>query len=104
MAYLIQILLPLRDNQGEGFPGSLFADVRAELAGRFGGVTAYLRAPAEGVWVEGESGEVDRDQIVIYEVMAERLERSWWAEYRSGLATRFRQEELVVRAMEMERL
>ncbi|HEU0078509.1 MAG TPA: hypothetical protein VFQ76_12705 [Longimicrobiaceae bacterium] len=101
--HLVQILLPLRDDRGRAFGRDAFARVREELTERFGGVTAYLRSPAEGAWRE-PGGEVDRDDVVILEVMADELDRAWWAEYRTGLEERFRQDEVVVRAMGMERM
>lgn len=101
--YLVQILLTLSDNDGVPFDPSEYEDVRASLTERFGGVTAYVRAPAEGHWKEGE-GSTARDEIVIYEVMVESLDRPWWAELRERLRTRFRQEELVVRATKIELL
>ena len=48
--YLVQLLLPLYDNDGQAFDASEYVRLRAELADRFGGVTAYTRAPARGVW------------------------------------------------------
>ncbi len=51
-----------------------------------------------------EGGEVTRDRVVVFEVMAGALERAWWAEYRAELERRFRQERLVVRATEFEEL
>jgi hypothetical protein len=101
--HLIQILLPLYDNQGTPVSSSLFRAVREELTTRFGGLTAYTRAPAEGLWKEDEQ-HTTRDQIVIYEVMADDLETEWWSEYRHGLERRFRQEEIVVRAMHLTTL
>lgn len=101
--FMIQILLPLRDNEGEAFPGDWFDQLRGALTERFGGVTAYLQSPAEGLWKDQEGG-VDRDRIVIFEVMAEGLERDWWQRYRTELEGRFRQDEIVIRAVEMERL
>jgi hypothetical protein len=77
--------------------------VRRELTARFGGVTAFLRSPAEGRWKDSE-GEVARDDVVIYEVMVEELERDWWPRYRAELARRFRQDELLVRASVVEQL
>lgn len=59
-------------------------------------------APAEGVWDEGEGRS--RDEIVIFEVMADTLDRAWWRDYRAALERRFRQEEIVVRARDVERL
>ena len=101
--FLIQILLPQRDNEGEPFPQGWFDALRGTLTERFGGVTAYLQSPAEGLWRD-EEGDVDRDRIVIFEVMAERLERDWWRAYRTELEERFQQEEVVIRALGMERL
>lgn len=101
--YLVQILLPLYDGEGRPFGRAPFARLREELTGRFGGVTAHLRSPAEGAWRE-PGGDVDHDQVVTLEVMAEELDRGWWARYRRELEERFRQDEVVVRAMEVERL
>lgn len=101
--YLVQILLPLHDNDGRAFERERFAAVRSELGERFGGVTAYQRAPAQGMWQEGD-GRLAQDDVVVHEVMVEELDRSWWAAYRERLRREFRQEELVVRAWPLERL
>jgi hypothetical protein len=101
--HLIEILLPLSDNAGEPFPAELQAAVRDELVEHFGGVTAFTRSPAEGLW-KPSGGEADRDDIVILEVMADWLDRGWWRNYRAGLERRFRQDEIVVRAREVELL
>jgi len=101
--HLIEILLPLADNEGKSFPDGLHARVRDELAEHFGGVTAFTRAPAEGLWTAGGGGP-DRDDIVIFEVMADWLDRGWWSAYRAELERRFRQDEIVVRAAEVELL
>lgn len=102
--HLVQILLPLYAPDGDRLPQELFGAVREELVARFGGLTAYTRAPANGLWVEEESEAVAHDDIVVYEVMVDRLDRAWWARYRQGLAQRFRQQELVVRAQATELL
>ena len=96
--YLVQILLPLYDNDGHPFDAGEYVRLRAELADRFGGVTAYTRAPARGVWKD-DSGETTRDDIVIFEVMTEALDEPWWRAFRQELETRFRQESLIVRAL-----
>jgi hypothetical protein len=101
--YLIQILVPLYDNQGDAFARAALDRVRDELAGRFGGVTAHLRSPARGVWKE-DGGAEAHDDVVTFEVMVERLDRAWWAEYRRELEQRFQQEEMVVRALPFERI
>jgi hypothetical protein len=96
--YLVQILLPLYDNEGHAFEASDYVRLRAELADRFGGVTAYTRAPARGVWKD-DSGETTRDDIVIFEVMTADLDHAWWTAFRKELEARFRQDTLIVRAL-----
>jgi hypothetical protein len=100
--HLVQLLLPLYGQDGARLPGDLFGSVRTELVGRFGGLTAYSRAPAKGLWADEQ--EVEHDDIVVYEVMVESLDRAWWARYREELTGRFRQKELVVRALPTEAL
>ena len=101
--HLIQVLLPLYDNAGEPLPRDLFRAVAGELTDRFGGLTAYTRAPAEGLWKEG-ADTTTRDDIVVYEVMADRLDRAWWRDYRAGLEAQFRQDLVVVRAQSVKLL
>lgn len=101
--HLIQLFLPLYDNDGQPFPRALFDAVRAELAEAFGGVTAYTRAPATGLW-EDDAGRVQRDDVLLFEVMADALDRAWWGGYRQALEHRFRQDEVLVRATAVERL
>lgn len=101
--HIVELLLPLRDNEGNEFPRATLDAVRHELTERFGGVTAHLRAPAAGAWKD-DGGDVDHDDVVIVEVMAEELDRAWWKDYRRALETRFRQDEVVIRATEIERL
>jgi hypothetical protein len=101
--HLVQILLPLFDVSGKAFPNAEYAAVRRELTERFGGVTAFVRAPAKGIWKE-DTGETIQDDIVIYEVMADAVDAGWWTAYRRDLCRRFDQEEIVVRAHEIQRL
>lgn len=103
MRHIVQILLPLRDNAGESFPPALYEEIRRELTDRFGGMTAYVRAPAEGTFEAG-SGQVLRDEIVIVEVMCDDLDEDFWRGYRVHLEELFAQEALVVRALPMRRL
>ena len=100
---LVQLLLPLADDGGQRFPQAMYDAVAKELTERFGGLTAYARAPAKGLWEESP-GETRRDDIVVYEVMVESLDTAWWRAYREGLERDFRQQELVVRAQEIRRL
>ncbi|WP_399678470.1 hypothetical protein [Xenophilus sp.] len=100
-AHLVQFFLPVRGNDGKAFPREEFARVRAELADRFGGVTAYVRSPAVGAW-EDDDGDVCRDDVLLFEVVADTLDRDWWRDYRDDLCGRFAQEEVLVRASKVE--
>src|ERR1700682_6002566 len=102
--YLFQVLLPLFDNEGKRLPIRLLRAVADELTKQFGWLTAYIRAPAQGLWKKKGAAHTRRDEIVICEVMAERLHRAWWKQYQHGLESRFRQEKLVVRVQEIELL
>lgn len=101
--HLIQLFLPLYDNAGTAFPASLYRAVRDELTEAFGGVTAFTRSPAAGAW-EDDSGSVHGDDLLLFEVMAEEVDRRWWSDYREDLQRRFRQDEVLIRASAVERL
>jgi hypothetical protein len=101
--HLIQLLLPLRDTDGQPFPRALYKQLKDELVERFGGLTAYTRAPASGLWQEAD-GEETHDDIVIYEVMTETLDPAWWGARRGELELRFGQKSLVVRAQALQLL
>ncbi len=101
--HLIKILLPLRDNEQQKFPAHYFEKVRDDLTERFGGVTAFSRSPAIGLWKETDE-DIRRDDVVIFEVIAEQLEEEWWTEYRRGLQNQFRQDELLIWATNITKL
>src|SRR3712207_1544451 len=85
--HLVQILLPLYDNEQNPQAPDQFRRVRRELTDRFGGITVYTRAPAEGRWKLNEN-HTTKDDIVIFEVMAAELDAAWWKTYRHDLEER----------------
>lgn len=101
--FLVEIFLPTFDNEGKRFSTEFFYVVRNELAEKFGGVTAFLRSPATGLWAD-ESGELHRDELAIFEVITDKVDHPWWQSYRKQLEARFRQEAVLVRATACERL
>lgn len=101
--YLIQLLLPLYDNEKRPIMRAEFENVRNELTDQFGGVTAFVRSPAVGLWQEDDA-ELIRDDVVMFEVMVETLDARWWSDYRQRIEKRFKQEELIVRAISMTKL
>jgi hypothetical protein len=96
--YLIQILLPRRT---AGTDDREFARTRTELVEAFDGVTAYLRSPAQGAWTAPD-GRVERDEIVMVEVLTPTFDRSWWRAYAKRLADRFVQDAIHIRALSAE--
>ena len=101
--HLVQLLLPTHRRNGSPVASEEFARVRVELTEHFGGVTAYSRSPATGLWKRDDE-EIERDQVIMIEVVVEVFDREWWARYREQLETRFGQEEVLARALGMERI
>jgi len=98
MPLLVEILLPLTKT----LTGEKLEGIRAELTDRFGGVTLQSNAPAEGLWID--NGDLERDRIVVAEIMTETLDRTWWAQFRERLEHQLSEDEIVVRATQIERL
>ena len=92
--HLIEILLPLADDSGRPFPDDMFGHVRDALTAKFGGLTAFSRAPAKGLSRDG--GKTIQDDILVFEVMAEELDGAWWARYRKDLEHDFAQDEVMI--------
>ena len=98
--HLVELFLPLADNEGSPFTRPIFASVEKELAEMFGGATAYPRAPASGIWKQG-SKNTKRDDLVVYEIMTERIDADWWKSYREKLEQIFKQERILIRSHEI---
>jgi hypothetical protein len=101
--HLIQILLPIHRRDGAAVPAEMFTRVRGELTERFGGVTAYSRSPATGLWVN-DGAAIERDDVIMVEVVVDAFDREWWAAYREQLELRFGQEEVHARAIAVEQI
>jgi hypothetical protein len=99
--YLIEIFLPVTANGGQPFAEAKFTEVRETLTKQFGGVTAFTRAPAHGVFREGRK-EIHDDIVV--EVMAGTLDRECWQRYRTQLEREFAQDQVLIRATAVEQL
>ena len=69
---LVQILLPVRDNNGRKFDRALYAKIHRQLVKRCGGLTAHTRSPARGLW--NSRGATKRDDMIILEVMTKRFQ------------------------------
>lgn len=102
--HVVEILLPLTPDNGPPRADREFNRLRQILTERFGGFTAFLRSPAEGVWRNPEVGGVDRDDITVVEVMTDVVDPDWWAKLRNDLELRLGQKEIVIRSHEAKRL
>lgn len=102
--HLVQILLPTRMQDRSPVASEQFARVRVELTERFGGVTAYSRSPATGLWKRDDDEAIERDQVIMVEVVVDVFDREWWAAYREKLEARFGQEEVHARVIAMEQI
>jgi len=100
---LVQLLLPLADKEGRVFPDHILEGVKQRLVERFGGVTAYTRSPAEGVWAP-RPNKCEKDDVVIVEVMAPELDEAWWSGFQRELERALGQDEIVVRAFPIRTL
>ncbi len=97
--HVVEIFIPLTASGGESFPAQRFEAERQTLTSRFGGLTVYSRAPAAGFWAHDD--KTVRDDIVIFEVLAETIDAGWWTSYREHLERQFRQERILIRAAEV---
>ncbi|MFZ3485409.1 hypothetical protein [Sphingomonas sp. 3-13AW] len=103
-SWLVELFLPTTTNDGTPFPREAFGRVRDELLEAFGGVTLFSRNPAEGLWAEGEGEGAARDEVLTAEVMTDRVDPRWWADYRRDLEERFSQEEILMRCYRLWKL
>jgi hypothetical protein len=101
--HLIQLVLPLADNFGKPFAPRAFDNLQKELAAAFGGVTAYTRSPAVGLWKEG-ANQFGNDRVVVFEVLTNHLDNEWWSVFRGDLEIRFEQKEVFICAIPAKRL
>lgn len=105
MSFLVEIFLPLYKGKGDGsgqrVGKEILDSVRTELTEKYGGVTAYLRSPASGEWKD-EQAHVVHDDLVIFEVMTDSLEKDWWTKFKRRLESIFQQKEILIRATTVE--
>jgi hypothetical protein len=101
--HLIHLLLPLHDNNQRAFEPKQFQAVRNELTEKFGGITAFVRSPAVGLWKE-DRDNINRDEVIMFEIVSDDLNENWWRDYREKLEADFRQEEVLIWAAEVSRL
>jgi mRNA-degrading endonuclease YafQ of YafQ-DinJ toxin-antitoxin module len=100
--YLIELLLPLTNNKDKPFKTKYFEQVQHHLTEKFGGLTAFTRNPAEGVWKQDKSSKPTEDEIIIFEVLTPRFSKKWWQDYKEELKTTFQQKDIIIKVMKIE--
>lgn len=98
--YLIQFFLPLYDTNGEQFTKQKFVKVQKLLTDKFGGITSYVRSPAAGFWKDA-SDHVVKDDVILFEVVTDQIERDYWKDLKTFLLEEFQQEEILLRGHEV---
>jgi hypothetical protein len=101
--YLIEILLPLYDNEGRRLPQKLFDHTSRSLAKSHGGVTAYTRSPAVGLW-KPRASQLRKDEIIVYEVVTPDLKPKLWKNRRKKWEMEFRQDSILIRVTRCQQL
>lgn len=99
--YLVEILLPIGIGQQAS---DELERLRTLLMERFGGLTAFLRAPADGLWRSGAEEGVSHDEIAVIEVMADAMDRAWWTDLRQDLERQLGQKQIVIRYHRIHRV
>lgn len=92
---VVEVFLPLDTGGGAPVAVERIEEIVRDLADRFGGATAFTREPADGLWKRAAS--IERDRIIIIEVMAGSLDEAWWRGYRASLEREFEQTEILIR-------
>ena len=101
-SYLVQILLPTRTGNGQPVTQARFEELLHELTDKFGGATSFVRAPGQGLWDSG--GDLERDNIAVIEVMTDQIDPPFWQAFRRKLERELAQQEIVIRAQQVNRL
>ena len=98
--YLMQILLPLTSPSGEKFPRAHYERTEKELILHFNGFTAHRRAPASGLWKNAEA-TIEKDDLIVYEVLAKQRDNDWWSAFRESLEKLFEQDKVLIMSHEV---
>jgi hypothetical protein len=99
--YLIELFLLLYANNGEAFSKDAYLSIGKDMTKKFGGMTAFTRAPAKGFWQKSKE-ELVKDDIIIFEVMTKKLDKEWWSNYKILLEKTFSQDDIIIRVQQIE--
>ena len=100
---LIQLVLPAYDPKGKRFPKRHYSQLHRKLTDKFGGLTVYDRNPANGFWKQG-GGQTVKEKIIVYEVMAAKVDLDFWQKLKGSLLKKFEQNELLITSSKISRI
>ncbi|MDR3490293.1 MAG: hypothetical protein P4M05_36160 [Bradyrhizobium sp.] len=101
--FVVELFLPLDMPDGTAIPGSTFDRIKAELTFRFGGITAFLKSPADGAW-QASSRAIVHDRVAVFEIMVDNVDVEWWRAYRQKLEAELNQQEVLARLYQVTKL
>ena len=99
-SFLMQLVLPTHNNAGEAFADQIWEDLKTRLVDKFGGVTAFRRSPAQGVWSPTPDRRASEDVFMV-EVMTDALDVAWWAALQQEFEASLDQEHIIIRAIQV---
>lgn len=99
----IELFIPLFNKNGKAFAKKKYKWLRVLLTDKFGGLTIYARAPAEGFWQEKAERTVN-DKMIIYEVLVPAIDKVFWQELKLNLLKKFAQDEILIRVTDISLL
>ncbi|MEJ2881009.1 inorganic diphosphatase [Pedobacter sp. GR22-6] len=100
---LVQLLLPLQDRDGKGFPDAFYEKFQHQLTEKFGGLTVYQRNPAEGFWKEGRS-ETVKEAMLVHEVLVGTIDEAYWKNLKASLLKQFRQDDILITSIRISKI
>lgn len=100
--WIVELFLPLERSSKPFLEPEVIERIVTDLANQFGGATAFTRSPAEGLWKQQFT--IQKDRIIIVEVMVNEIDEAWWRRYRRSLESQFAQDEILIRVTPCRRL
>jgi inorganic pyrophosphatase len=97
---LIQLFLPLKNEDGKSFPDKYFDNVKETLTQKFKGLSIYSKSPVNGRW-ENSKSNIEEDILLVYEIMTDRVDLSYWEKYKQLLQKQFKQDTIVIRCLDI---
>lgn len=97
---LIQLFLPTTAENGKAFPGTYFHAVKQKLSKKFDSLSVYLKSPViEHIKDDGPT--LAKDTVLVYEVVSDSVETDYWSQYQQFLQKQFKQDDIVIRCLDM---